>query len=219
MKSLAEQLTPPIKEDSGSRSPLQTLILLLATMSGLILCYRLAEPLLPALVWATTLAVIFAPFQRWMESKLPPAAASTIAVLLVGLAVGALLVLVGQQLVRQAAIGAELVDAKIKSGEWRETLQSQPRIAAVAEQIEHQINLPDAADSIASWLTTAAGKFVKGSVAQVVSFCLTFYLLFYFLRDRRSVLVSGVTSKPASVGQGPNSKPATASGTLGVIGG
>ena len=35
----------------------------------------------------------------------------------------------------------------------------------------------------------------------------------------RTVEVSGVTSKPASVGQGPNSKPATASGTLGVIGG
>jgi hypothetical protein len=31
--------------------------------------------------------------------------------------------------------------------------------------------------------------------------------------------VSGVTSKPASAGQGPNSKPATASGTFGVIGG
>jgi predicted PurR-regulated permease PerM len=168
----------------------QTLVLLVATGFGLFLCYQLTAPFLPAFVWALTLAVLFTPFQTWLESKMPPTGAATVAVLVISLVVGLMVILVGQQVVRQAAAGSKLVDAKVKSGEWRTAFESQPRIAAIADGIERHINLPDAANSVATWLTTAAGSFVKGSVAQAVSFCLTFYLLFFFLRDRRAGLAA-----------------------------
>ena len=187
MKLTSELPLPLVPSDQRLRSPVQTLVLLVVTGFGVILCYRLTAPFLPAIVWAVTLAVLFAPFQTWLELKLPPAGAATVAVLVIGLVVGVMVTIVGQQLVRHAATGAKLIDAKVKSGEWRDALEAQPRIAAIVARIERQIDLPDAADSLATRLTTAAGLFFKGSVAQAISFCLTFYLLFFFLRDRRAV--------------------------------
>jgi predicted PurR-regulated permease PerM len=39
-------------------------------------------------------------------------------------------------------------------------------------------------------MTNAVASFVTGSVIQAIGVLLTFYLLFYFLRDRRAVLRS-----------------------------
>lgn len=41
----------------------QHLVVLLATDLGVYLCYLLAVPFLPPLVWAVALAVVFAPLQ------------------------------------------------------------------------------------------------------------------------------------------------------------
>ena len=41
----------------------QYLVVLLATDLGVYLCYLLAVPFLPPLVWAVALAVVFAPLQ------------------------------------------------------------------------------------------------------------------------------------------------------------
>lgn len=160
-----------------------------ATALGIYLCFRLAAPFLSALVWAWALAVVFSPFQGWLESKLRrPGLAATAAVLVIGVVVVATATLVGQRLAHQAAQGAKLIEAKVESGEWRSVLTTQPRVAAMADRIERQIDLPGAVKALAAWLSTAAGAFVKGSVVQAISVCLTFYLLFFFLRDRQAVL-------------------------------
>ncbi len=50
-----------------TRSHVQTLVMMAATGCCLYLCYRLAEPFLPALAWALAQAVLFAPLQRDLE--------------------------------------------------------------------------------------------------------------------------------------------------------
>lgn len=180
-----------IAGDTDSRRHLVTAVLAVATAGGVYLSCRMAVPFLSALVWALTLAVLFAPVQTWLELKLRrPALAAALAVVLISLSVGALATFVGQRLIRQAAAGAELIDAKVKSGEWRSVLATQPRLSALADRIERQLDLPGAAKSLATGLSTAAQTFVKGSVVQAVSFFLTFYLLFFFLRDRAAILAS-----------------------------
>ena len=49
----------PVANDWGSRSHIQTLVLIVATAVGIYLCYRLALPFLAAFVWALALAVLF----------------------------------------------------------------------------------------------------------------------------------------------------------------
>jgi predicted PurR-regulated permease PerM len=182
-------MADPIANDWGSRSHVQTLVLMVATALGIYLCYQLAVPFLPPLAWALGLAVLFTPFQRFVESKLKhPKLAAFVSVLVIGLIVVVPLTFVGQRLVMQAAQGAALIDTKVTSGEWRRTFAAQARLAPLAERIEKLIDLPGSVKSFATWLSSYAGSIVTGSVLQVIDFCLTFYLLFFFLRDRRAAL-------------------------------
>ncbi len=182
----------PLPQEWDSRSHIQTLVLIAAIALGIFLCCRLAAPLLSALAWALALAVMFAPLQRWFESKLKrrPSVAALVSVLVIGLIVVIPATFVVQQLVVQAAKGAEVIETKVRSGEWRRALEAQPRLAPIAERIERQIDLPGTVAKLTTWLSTTAGSIVKGSVFHAISFCVIFYLLFFFLRDRRMALQS-----------------------------
>jgi predicted PurR-regulated permease PerM len=172
-------------------------VLLVATALGIFLCYRLAAPFLDAIVWALALAVLFTPFQSWLEARLRrPTLAALVTVMMVGVIAGTAVTFVGQRLLHQAAQGAKAIDASVQSGEWRRVLAKQPRLAALAGRIERQFDLPGAAQSLATGLSATAQSFVKGSVVQAMSFCLTLYLLFFFLRDRTVVLASARSLSP-----------------------
>lgn len=186
--------------DNGGRTfpQVQTLVLMSVTGLGIYLCYRLALPFVPALAWAVALAVLFAPLQRRLEAKLRSGLAASVSLLLIGLIVVVPAAFVGQQLVQQTAKGAETVEAKVTSGEWRRALENQPRLAALADWIERQVDLPGSAKTFAAWLSGLAAKFVRGSVFQLIGFCLTFYLLFFFLRDCQPLLRSIRALSPLS---------------------
>lgn len=197
-----KQTDVPAPSDWGSRNHIHALVLMLATALGAYLCYRLALPFLPALVWALALAVLFTPLQQRLESKLKrPGLAAAVCVVVVGLIVAVPATFVAQRLIMESAKGAEIVKAKTESGAWRKALEAQPRLAPVADWIERKVDLTGTAQTLATWLTTSAGAILKGSVVQVIGFCLTFYLLFYFLRDRRAALQSLRTLSPLSPAQ------------------
>ena len=170
---------------------LRTLVLIMATAAGLGLCILIAQPFLPALAWALALSVLFTPFQRWLESKLTYSGLSaSIAVVVIVFIVVVPVIFVGQNLVVQAAQGAQLIEDKVTSGEWRRAIEAQPRLAPLADKIESELELPGTVKSLTAWFSTTAGTIVSGSMFQVISIGLIFYLLFFFLRDRRAVLAS-----------------------------
>ena len=203
MKERETKPTPaPIANDWGARPHVQTLVLMVVTVVGIYLCYRLALPFLAALTWALALAVVVSPFQRWLESKLkPPNLAAAISVVMLGLIVVVPATFVGQRLIQEAAKGAQLIQTKAESGQWRRTLEAQPRLAPVAAWLERHLDFPGAIKTLANWLTTVAGSIVRGSVVQTIGFGLTFYLLFFFLRDRQAALQSLRTLSPLSQGE------------------
>ncbi len=183
----------------GSANHVQTLVLIAATAIGVYLCYRIAAPFLPALAGALALAVLFMPLQHWLESKLKrPSLAALISILLIGIIVVVPAVFVGQRLLLQAVKGAELIETKVASGEWRRTLKVQSHVVPIIERIEQQLDLPETVKNLTTGLSTSAGAIVKGSVFQVIGVCLTFYLLFFFLRDGRVALLSLRSLSPLS---------------------
>lgn len=166
-------------------------ILTAATLIGLYLCYRLAQPFLPALVWALTLAVIFAPLQRILERKIAhPNITAAISVMLIAVIVVLPASFVANQLLLEIAKGADFIQKTTSTGDLREALTSQPLLAPFSGWIEQQIDLPETFRDIATWLTNSAAAFVRGSVTQLMGLLITFYMLFYFLRDRRVALSS-----------------------------
>lgn len=182
---------PPVSLGLGSRGAVRTVVLLVATTLGVFVCYWMAAPFLDAIVWALALAVLCAPVQCWLESRLRRSTfAAIITVLIAGLTVGTAIMFVGQHLLYQAAKGAEAIDASVGSGDWRSVLVGQPRLTALADWIEHQFDLPGTAQALATGLSGTAKSFFMGSLVQAITFFLTFYLLFYFLRDRETVCMA-----------------------------
>lgn len=177
--------------DLGSRENVHTLVLIIVTVVGIYLCYMLAAPFIPALTWALALAVLFAPMYRWIVSKVKyPNLAATICVFVAALIVLVPSIFVAERIINEAAKGAESINKLVESGEWQRSLEVHPLIAPVGHWIEQQVDLTGVVKSATSWLTELAKSFVQGSVMQLIGIVLTFYMLFYFLRDRVEMLDS-----------------------------
>jgi len=188
-----------IENDWGSRSHVHTLLLMAVTVVGIYFCYRLAAPFFPVFAWALALAVLFAPLHRWLESKVKhPNLAATICVLVAALIVVVPATFVAERIIGEATSGAETFKTMVESGEWRRSFEGHPLIAPVGHWIDRQFDLPGMVNTATSWLTSTAASFVQESVLQLIGVVLTFYIFFYFLRDRAAALESLRSLSPLS---------------------
>jgi predicted PurR-regulated permease PerM len=185
--------------DWSSPIHIHALVLMAVTGVGIYFCYWMTAPFFPALAWALALAVLIAPLYRWLESKVKrPNLAATVCVLAVAVIVVVPAAFVADRIVGEAARGAETIRTLVESGEWRRAFESHPKIAPVGHWIERQFDLPELVRTAASWLTNTAASFVRGSILQLIGIVLTFYMLFYFLRDRGTALESLRSLSPLS---------------------
>lgn len=194
-----KKIVAVIENDWASRSHIHTLLLMAVTVGGIYFCYLLAEPFIPAFAWALALAVIFTPLHRWLMSKIKhPNLAATICVLVAALIVLVPATFVAERIIGEATRGAESIKTMLESGEWRRSFEAHPLLAQISHWLEQQFDLPGMVDTATSWLTSTAASFVQGSVLQIVGLVLTFYIFFYFLRDRRAILESLRSLSPLS---------------------
>ncbi|MFD0985590.1 AI-2E family transporter [Methyloligella solikamskensis] len=178
----------PGEQALGGRDRLKAYVLLALTVGAVILCALLALPFLPSLTWALALAILFTPANRWLEHKIGSRdIAAGISVALIGVIVVAPATYLFGRITSQAASGAQMLSETVATGAWRTSLQKSEYFAPILDWLE-QVNFSGVFDAFASWLTDASASFVTGSVMGVISLVLTFYLLFYFLRDRLSAL-------------------------------
>jgi len=175
------------KPRSPRISRFERLALAVASVAGILLCVLIAWPFLGAITWALTLAILFLPLHARVESivKHPNIAAllSTAIVVVVVVVPAAFVV---ERLIMEAASGIQSLQVRVESGELQAFLDSHPALAPLGNWIDRQVDLPTMIAAIATWLSNLGAVFVKGSLLQVVELFITFYLLFYFLRDRRA---------------------------------
>src|SRR5512139_151471 len=172
----------------GSRSRLRVFVLLAITLAGLFVCSLLLVPFLPALILAMALAILFAPAHRWLEARVrSPNLAAATSVLWIGLIVVLPLTYLGSRLIAEAASGAVTLKDKVASREWRRALEGHEALAMLGQGID-QLDLPGTIGKVASWLAASSASLLRGWVLELLTVLLTFYLLFYFLRDRSAVL-------------------------------
>jgi predicted PurR-regulated permease PerM len=159
------------------------------TVAGIYICYLLAAPFIPVFIGALALAILFAPLYRRLEKKIKhPNLTATICVLVAALIVIVPAIFVAQRISGEAVNGAGTIKTLIESGEWHRVLDAHPRIAPIGHWIEQRFDLPEMINNAASWLTSTAASIVHGSVLQLIGVVLTFYMFFYFLRDRIEIL-------------------------------
>jgi len=159
--------------------------LAIASVSGVLLCILIAWPFLGAITWALTLAILFSPLHVRIEKIINHpniAALFSTAIVVVVVVVPAIFVV--ERLITEAASGIQSLQSRVESGALQKLLDSYPTLAPLGKWIDRQFDLPSLMASVATWLSNIGASFVKGSVFQVVEVFITFYLLFYFLRDR-----------------------------------
>jgi predicted PurR-regulated permease PerM len=167
--------------------------------AGLYLCFLLAVPFLSPITWAVASAVTALPLHRRIEHWVGrPNLAAALSVTLAGAVALAILFFVAQQLVREVAEGAAYLEAIIRTGGWRDTVAELPFLSGIIEWLETRLNLADLAGAVASWLTGQSTILLRGSATQIAMLVITFYLLFYFFRDRRHVLDAVIGLSPLS---------------------
>jgi predicted PurR-regulated permease PerM len=188
---MARKRSQPVQTSDlqlGTRSRLRAFVLLGLTLAGLLVCFWLLLPFLPALVWALALAILFVPAHRFLETRLGnPNLAAAVSVLMIGLLVVVPVLLLSGTVIQGATEGAVAAGDKIASGEWRHAIETNEFLAPIARWIEG-LDLTGTIENLTAWLTNLSASFVSGSVLGMITMLLTFYLLFYFLRDREAAL-------------------------------
>ena len=81
----------------------------------------------------------------------------------------------------------------IGSAQWRA-----PLIAWTTTVLGERINLATVLSNLGTWLTNVGASIVREFVSNVVTVLLTFYLLFYFIRDHQEVLRQSKLISPLS---------------------
>jgi predicted PurR-regulated permease PerM len=168
-----------------------------AAAIGLVVCYLLAAPFIPALTWALVLAVLLAPIHSRIEARLRHRDSAALVTVLVALVAVVLpLLFVAQQLVREAARGAAYLERLIAEMDMAQMLSGLPSVAALVQRILDSIDPQGTLASLVQWLTGRSSDLLMGSVGQAVTFVMAFYLLFYFLRDRAEAFEALVDHSP-----------------------
>jgi predicted PurR-regulated permease PerM len=182
-----------------SRSRVQALVLLVATALALYLCYRLVQPFVPALSWGLALAVVGYPLHKAICRRIPHATvAAALTVTVIAVVIIGPVTFVTQQLVQQVAGAATLVRDALESGSWRQLIDQQPQVAAVAGWLESTVSLDDALPRLATAVEQWAPTVVVGSVAAILQLLITVLVLFYFFRDKRDLAADARSYLPLS---------------------
>ena len=191
------ETTVQIKNIWSAQNQIRTLVLMSVTVIGIYACYLLVAPFVPVIAVALMLAVLLAPLHQRLTTKVKNhSVAASISVLAVALVVVVPAIFMAARIITEAATGAETIRTIVESGSWKQSFEGHPIIASIGHWIEQQFDLPGLVKSAAAWLTNTATTFVKGSLLQLLGIVLTFYTLFYFLRDRVALLVSLRTILP-----------------------
>lgn len=182
-----------------SERSLSDLALLALTVLALVLCYLIARPFVTSLAWATALAVIGWPLHRWIARRIPwPTASASLSVTGIALLLIVPSGMVIPGVIDEALSGYKLIRAQIESNAWDEALARHPWIAPIWEWLRQRLDLGDVLQQAGTVLTAIGSFAVKSSFVGTIEFVLTFFFLFYFLRDRDALLAGARTLLPLS---------------------
>jgi predicted PurR-regulated permease PerM len=173
--------------------------LTVALILGIVLCYSVALPFLPALVWSLTLAVLFAPLERAIGRSIRVRGLSVpLTMLVVGGMIVVPVVLVSSALANEVINGINLTSAMFSVEKWTALAQKHPGLAPAIRWISDNLDLQQLLQSLTSGLGPWSANLVQGSVTGILNLLLTFYFLFYLLRDKARFIASLKRMMPLS---------------------
>jgi predicted PurR-regulated permease PerM len=179
------------KPEFGSHLGLTNLAFLALTLLALLLCYLIAKPFLASLAWAAALSILGWPLHRQVCHWIPwPTAAATLSCLIIALMIIIPSALVIPIAVEEAFNGYKVIRTQIESDAWNQVFANHAWIATSWEWLRQRMDIGDVLQRAGSALTALSTIAVSASFARIVDFFMTFLFLFYFLKDRDTLLTS-----------------------------
>jgi predicted PurR-regulated permease PerM len=206
-----------------TRERLSTISLLAATIVSVWLCYLLVRPFLPALAWALAFAVVTMPLYRRLEKRMKPAIAAFLTCTIVAVALAGPVALVSQQIMKEAAQGAQALKEQTESGEWRERLRANRFTRPVVDFIETNVDVGAQLERASGALASGAKTVLAGSFSAILQFAVALFVLFFMLRDHwqaiarlRSLMPMGHQESSDVIGRVTDAVYATVFGRLAI---
>ncbi len=162
-----------------------------ATILALYLCFLLASPFLPALVWAVAVAVVTHPVWRWLGRHLKwQGASAALAVGGVALAILAPIVFLIYFSAAQIADTIEQWQSPEYQARWDQILADNPRLREAWDRLSKDFDLPAAVQQTARQIQGVVTTILSGLVYTAVQAVLMLFVLFYLYRDEKLVLAA-----------------------------
>ncbi len=172
-----------------TRDRSKLLVVSAATIVCLYLCYRLAQPFIPALVFSITIAVVTQPLMKWLERHIQSAALrAAVAESIVTVAVLAPIVTAVYFVALEIAQAVQHWQTYLTS--WQQMVEREPRLATAWGRISQNLNITAAIEQFAGAVNTAAMAVATGSVYSLFQALVMLYVLFFFYRDRDQFLAA-----------------------------
>ncbi|MEY4238430.1 MAG: hypothetical protein RL339_1031 [Pseudomonadota bacterium] len=144
----------------------------------------IAQPFVPALVWALTLAVLCSPFERRLRARTgSPALAASLTLLLAAILVVIPGILVISALINQIVAGAGTYGPLLSPAGLERLGNAYPRVAQFIATLEGGLGLNQLYALLPGQIAQWSGKVFQESATGIITLLLTFYFLFYLLRD------------------------------------
>ena len=159
-----------MSENGGwPRTRIRAIALALLAAVGICLCYRLAKPCIPSLVWAGALASVFNPLHRWIEARVRrPNLAAAFSLVIIGLLVVAPATWFAQMLAEQAISVPEYVQKQIAAGKWRMPDDQHPQLAHFLALVEREVSSPENVSMATTWLKTTLSRLAEETAIAAV---------------------------------------------------
>jgi predicted PurR-regulated permease PerM len=182
-----------------TRERVMVVVLTVLTVGVFYLCYLLALPFVPALAWALAVAVVAHPLHEWIRRRLRrKSLAAALSVLLVAITLLAPATFVIQQVTNDAASSVENLKKALAGDGWREIAQRNELVANVVEWIKREVNVQQQIEQAAANLLKLVKDVLSGSIYVGTGLLITLFLLFYFFRDRDTIVGGLRKSLPLS---------------------
>jgi len=190
-----------VTEHSSLSPDFSRALLALFVLGGIVLCYLIAEPFFAALVWATTLAVLFAGIERTLRLRLhSPAVSVTLTMFIIAVLVVVPVLLISRAVLDAVLSGASDLEALLLV-DWRNAADGVPGAQSAVAWMDANLDFGELAAGVGAALQKLATDLLVGSLTSLVTLLLTFYFLFYFLRDGKRALSAVAVLAPLSEGE------------------
>jgi predicted PurR-regulated permease PerM len=179
----------------------RVLVLVLAFTTAVVfyVCYLLVLPFAPALIWALAIAIVAHPLHEWIQRRIKRRSlAAALAVVAVTLTIVTPAVVVIHLATNEATASAETMKEMFSEGRWRDLAERNQLLAAVIDWVEREVRIGQQMQGIAEGVLGGAKQVVSRSIYAATGMLITLFLLFYFFRDKDSILATLRGSLPLS---------------------